>query len=374
MKGKYILTDEKRAKAVFEVINDHWINKRGVFEGVILPQDRWELPAEIILKALFLFYSAIFMRGGVISEDPFRFVHELYKRRPEYFNPFFVASSLTFEKIESAFLEIASQVFEIGPKKIRPSPMNYKIKEHIKAWIWNSKMLVKCWDGNPINIFNGVKDFEEAFARIDMKRLKEDGIFGMRRKIFSLYVIWLQENNLIPYFPTPIPVDFHALRILWLTGVIDFKNLIEKKFNSGRYEALNGEKAVRISEPLIDEITIWTQTCLSELQIPHLHINPALWVLSRDLCVINYQNSSSQDGKILVDPKVLKNPSAWPKNYNDPCLFCPVLDFCTGAVPSAPYYRNGILAKIRKVRFNSPKKALPGFSQFRKKPWNKRSR
>ena len=31
--------------------------------------------------------------------------------------------------------------------------------------------------------------------------------------------IMLQEQGLIPFFPTPIPVDFHALRVMISTGV-----------------------------------------------------------------------------------------------------------------------------------------------------------
>ena len=80
--------NEKRAIAVFKILDEQWRQKFGVFEGVVLPQNRWPLPMKTDQeKANFLFYSAIFMRGAIISEDPFRWLVSFWDALPNLYNP-----------------------------------------------------------------------------------------------------------------------------------------------------------------------------------------------------------------------------------------------------------------------------------------------
>jgi len=183
----------------------------------------------------------------------------------------------------------------------------------------------------------------------------------MRRKIFSLYTIWLQEKNLIPHFPTPVPVDFHAVRILWSTNIIDFKGSSPIEPSVRYSPSLHGKLAIRVTEKLMDEIAFWTADFLSRQKISHLHINPALWTLSRDLCSRSYPNSSAKrEGKIVLrEPSTLEDPYAWPPRYKNPCVICPIEDCCRGAIPAAPYYKWGFLLKMPRIKHTPRQPLLP---------------
>lgn len=370
-----IVFDEKRALSVFKILDREWQLRKGVFKDIVLPQDRLKLPEEKRQMVNFLFYGALFMRGGIISEDPFRWLCALYDEHPEYYDPAFVVKcSLTENDLKEAFIKITPKVLSLNKsakgRKENGSgnPFAYKIGQHTKAWIANSHFFVKRWGGNISDVFEGAKDFEEAFSRVNLKnrkRNKGEGIIGMRRKIFSLFTIWLQEKQLIPYFPTPIPVDFHALRVLWGTGIFSLPNLPPFKKKDQHPESYEGKTAIRIKEDFIDLVTKWSQTFLFENRISHLNINPALWVLSRDLCANHFQNSTASGGTILREPEKIKSKEiVWPKGYRDPCSVCPIEKYCLDIAPAAPYYIWGILMKMKRVPHVSPaalvQTVLPG--------------
>lgn len=354
--------DELRAVEILGIIDLAWKNKTGIFQNVVLPQDRWDLPDSQIELALFLFYAAIFMRGGIISEDPFRILFQLREDNPELFNPEFVAKKLLPQTVEEAIKGVKIFSFDKGGSILKPSNA-YKLEEHSRSWYHNSLVLMKRFGGNPLRIFEATDDFEEAFSRIDRNRKenKEWGIIGMRRKIFSLFAIWLQEKKLVPHYPTPIPVDFHAMRVLWATGIVEFKKLMTLESSMRYPPSLFGKEAIRITEGVMDKIAIWTMDFLSREKISHLHINPALWTLSRDFCSRSYPNSSTtSEGKItLREPELLENPHVWPPKYKNPCLFCPVEEYCHGAIPAAPYYKWGILLKMPRSQHKPLQPLLP---------------
>lgn len=346
--------NEDKALAVFKILDEQWRKKFGVFEGVVLPQNRWSLPMKTNReKANFLFYSAIFMRGAIISEDPFRGLGSLWESFPHIFDPKIVISKgLKSDDIKDALAKVLLKPLngDDEPKKVFNL---YKVEQFTNSWINNSRLVVEKFNGDVLNIFRGVNDFEEAFARIDYKRYKGNGLTGMRRKIFSLLTIWLQEKNLIPHFPTPIPVDFHALRILWETEIISLPELKPLKLNDRHPQIYEGKVALRLNnEEFINIITRWSQDFLSKVKISHLNINPALWVLSRELCVKNYQTTSKGRGTILIEPNELRqNPKLWPRKYHDPCSVCPIETFCTGVIPAAPYYIWGILMRLERISY-----------------------
>ena len=187
----------------------------------------------------------------------------------------------------------------------------------------------------------------------------------MRRKIFSLLTIWLQEQKFVPMFPTPIPVDFHALRVLWATKCIDLpKNAKTPIALEKYYPALAGCPTIRITEQLTDGVAMWSQGFMVKNNIRHYNVNPALWVISRDLCSNQLQNRSAGGSEKFVSSKFFdkdslkKNPELWPKRYNNPCMHCPLDHLCTGAAPSNPYYRKGIMVRLERVRH--PAQVLPG--------------
>ena len=354
--------DEKVALEVFRIIADLWREKKGIFEGVILPQGRY-VPKISNDKdyANWLFYAALPMRGGLISEDPFKWLLALWEKFPEMFDPKIVSEKWSPEKIGEAFKAVTPGILNgNGTGEKGAGALSYKMAEHPKAWYENSVNLHRYWGGDIRNVFWGCSDFEEAFRRIDYYRT-DVGFKGMRRKIFSLFVIWLQEKNLIPIFPTPIPVDFHALRVMIATDIIRFEK-VAKPFvckNPKHPLQLEGKLSLRISERFIDAVAKWTQKFIWENGLSHLDINPAVWVLSRSLCAEHFQ-SGSRKGRISYIEANNLSAGYWPKKYKNPCDYCPIESYCRWIVPSAPYYQWGLLVRLSE-RVAYPVRRLPGF-------------
>ncbi len=353
--------NEKRALEVLPILADLWRRREGVFKGERLPQELWEVKGDPEDVARYYFYASHTMRGGIVSEDPFRWILSLREHFPDAFRPHEVAQLWTPNKLKLAAQEITKHMIVDGVRYETKGTgaLGFKFDELAEHWCHNSKVIADNWGGNVLNIFDGVSDFEELFGRIDNKKnLNGTGIKGMRRKIFSLFTIFLQERDLVPRFPTPIPVDFHALRVLWETGVID---IVTKPLPvNDRYpKMLHGFPSVGIDETVTDAVAMWSQGFLSKHGLSHMEVNPALWVLSRKLCAEHFQNISRDKGKTFVLPEDLKrNQGLWPKKYRDPCGLCPVQSFCTKMIPAAIYYDVGKLVPIERVHY--PQKLLDG--------------
>ncbi len=379
MAKKVIRFNEERALKLFAILSDYWRNKKGIFTDITLPQDRYQLPADPIAAARWFFFAAITQRGGVVSEDPFKWLWSLWEKYPEMYDPQVVAQQWTPELIARKFTEIVelkksdspspkaeqsllwpgADLRIQRPRRMRPKSQKkafYKLEEFANSWYQNACALARSWGGDLRNVFWGVIEFEEAYRRIDYKRAPNAVSFGgMRRKIFSLLTIWLQEKNLIPRFPGPIPVDFHAIRVLVSTGVIDrraFSPFVPKK---PEQESLRGVPALQVTERVTDEIALWSQRFCTENGFSHMDINPAVWVLSRELCVEQLQNSGQEnlDRSItLVDPEELRRNSAlWPVEYPDLCSHCPIESLCVRTLPNRPYYRWGVAMTAERVPY-----------------------
>lgn len=343
--------DEKRAYEVFSILDKLWVNGEGVFKDILLPQDIWPIPNDDKKLANYYFFCALAMRGGIISEDPFRWFYELLQRYPEMYDPKTVAEKWNPQKIESAIKEVTKIILgdnAVGEKEV--GVIGYKLDQHSQNWFANAKTLHENWGGDLRNVYWGVSEFEEAFRRVDY-RVNAYGFGGMRRKIFSLLTIWLQEKHLINVFPTPLPVDFHCLRILWASGIIDIKAEVPNAVKQ-YYPTFAGNPSIRVNESFIDMITRWSQKFLQKSGISHLHINPAVWVLSRDLCSTHIQNGSRGEGTILFDDKAMnKKPHKQLLKHKEPCEYCPIEHLCDGVLPAATYYRRGVLMRLKRSVF-----------------------
>lgn len=353
--------DEERAISVFKILENLYKQKNGIFKEVVLPQNRVEALKDEKEHANFLFYASLLMRGGINSDDPFKWLGLLRVKFPEMFKPEIVAKRFTTEKIIGAFKEITFQILNgNGTGKNGGGALSYKMKEHAQNWYENSVVLVNYWDGDVRNIFRGCLEFEESFKRIDYDRTNA-GFKGMRRKILSLLVGWLHERHLIQTFPIPIPIDFHAMRILWATEII---NVDRRLFSVSEKHSpqINGKPAIRVSEKFTEILSKWSQKFIFERMFSSVNINSAIWILSRSLCAEHFQNSSRGDGMAYVDSKELKNnPELWPKNYKNPCEHCPIDNYCKWAIPSAAYYRWGLLVRLGK-RVEYPVIKLPNIN------------
>jgi len=371
-----VVFDSERASQVFRAINDLWQQNKGIFHNITLPQNLWPLPESKEEKARWLLFCSIFMRGSIISETPFKYLDWLRRNNPEIFNPLEVQKRFSVEDIRQLLRQAAISVerhFEANGS----GGLAYKEEEFSRLWHANASVVATRWNGRVLDIFDSVSDFEEVFSRIDQRRHNGHGLHGMRRKIFSLLTIWFQEFELIPVFPTPLPVDFHVLRTLWATDCVSFiktKPFVDRPVREdfdarkqqkhhGNLLSWQGDDSIRISEPLLNEIAIWSQQFLAELKISHLDLNPAIWVLSRDLCSGQLQNRTIRSNKRGLPDELESNASLWPRKYHDPCSFCPLADFCKHSIPSAPYYRTGCLVRQKRVDYPG-QQFLPGITEY----------
>lgn len=355
--------DEQKAGKVFQVLSNYYKNKEGLYGIVVLPQDARPLlsnePKDI---ANWFFFIAHFMRGGVINDTQFDFFWCLFEEFPQFFNPAEIYDKWPPSQIYERALKFVASKININGKGLA-GVLGFKAEEHLRHLHHNAGIVKYCWGNNALNIFEGVKDFEQAFARIDYQKCRA-GFLGIRRKIFALLTIWLQEAGVISFFPAPIPVDFHAMRIFLQTGIISNDQWVVGK--SERHPFLTGKYGRRITEPFVDEIALWTQRFMFQQGFSHLVINPACWILSRELCAGHFQTRPvSKDYDEYVNPAELKkNPNLWPKRYKNPCAFCPIEQFCEGIVPSKPYYKWGLLVKLTRVSYFNKKPFLPGMQDL----------
>ncbi len=357
-----IKIDKEKALRLFTILDKLWQKKEGICEGVVLPQNLQSNPSDPKECALWLFYCSLPMRGGLVSEDPFKWMYVLKELFPEMFIPEIVCREWTPEKIVNAFQVATKKILNGNGVGISGSgAMGYKADEYAGAWFGNSVVLHKYWGGDVRNVFWGVLDFEEAFRRVDYRH-NEAGFKGMRRKIFSLLAIFLQEKGIIPVFPTPIPIDFHAMRILWGTEALILNGCAKPFMPKEKHpKSLEGRLSIRVSEKFIDQIAKWSQKFLRENNLSHLNVNPAIWVLSRSLCSEHFQTGSRKDGNEYVDAEALLRNKEWPKNYRNPCKYCDIEKLCQWIIPAAPYYRWGYLIRIsERVPFPYETMHLPG--------------
>ena len=368
---------EDRALEVFTTLNLLWEEKKqgkGIFKDVVLSQDRWPEPKDRVELANYLACAALFMRGGVISDDPFKWLYALQEKVPEMFDPKVVAEDWTPKRIESTIRKITPKLLnkeDAGTEENGAGALGFNVKTHTISWQENLTTLHNYWGDNVLNVFWGVTEFEEAFRRIDHKR-NIAGFKGMRRKIFSLLTIWLQERELIPVFPTPIPIDHHALRVLLATNSIEVKDHKVPTVLAEKYEMLADQLVFRRTEQLVDDIMKWSQSFLIKHGLSYLNVNPAIWVLSRDFCSGQLQNTSRQDGKFYFTPEILReNPNLWPKKYRDPCSYCPLEHLCTGVVPVRPHSKNALVVRMERVPYPNP--MLSGFGKQLPYPGRRKS-
>ena len=73
----------KKGREVFQILENGWQRRNGIFNGIVLPQDRWDAPVDNREHANWLFYAALPMRGGIMSEEPFKWMWKLKQRFPE---------------------------------------------------------------------------------------------------------------------------------------------------------------------------------------------------------------------------------------------------------------------------------------------------
>ena len=368
--------DEDKAVEIFRILANAMAQKEGIFKDLTFPQDLYPVQGDSRTVIHWLMYLSLPQRGPVRSEELTWPLYRLFLKQPELFDPRTVVENFKEEYLASIFSKTA---------------LKYKDEEIARFWMHNSRLVVERWDGNFENAFIDTTSFEEFYTSIDWKQQpKGRGIRGMRRKLASMMLIFLQRRELAPKYATPPPVDFHLLRELIATGVIkpDFRKFEGLK-NKERQRFLVGLHALRLSEYAIEELHVMmVRTLEKHPEIPHDLVNHGSWAQGRELCGRHHQTKSIRvrDGLTpeeirsrrtvpirLITPSELladvdgnpdlfkltsgpngngkKNPVHWPKNYFDPCQYCHLENHCTKVVPSGPYYDDGLLIPLKRVQY-----------------------
>ena len=336
--------DNGIALKVFKAILSEWQKRgaSGVYQELVLPQDKYKLDLNGKDMALFFFYAVLGQRGGIVSDQPMKVWAVFRERMPEAFNPV-IAVTLPSEKILEGLKEA---VYSTQENKKRKAFRGFHLEELSGYWIYNSRELLENWGGDPRNLFLNTDNFLTAFKRIEQKAGKTT-FKGFGMKIFALLNIFLQEKKVIPFFASPIPVDFHTLRIFWATEIIKKTGWAKIHKSTRNHPAqLEGKLAINIYYSIYNTVAVWSQKFMEENDFSHLDMNPAIWLLSRTLCSKCFLNTSKKNATQYVDSeKLKKDHSMWPKKYKNPCKKCPIEKHCKWAIPSAPYWKWGLLVR-----------------------------
>lgn len=390
-KQKPVRFNEKRAAEVFPMLAQAWRNRKGFLGEVVLPEERYlnYMPDDKEEIARLLFYSAHFMRGGINSDDPFLTIMVLHRLYPDLFIPESVTSNWDQERIVKAF-KVASRIVlkGKGTGKKDAGALGYKLEEHAKYWWLNSQLLVNNWEGSVISVFRGTACLLEAYKRMLKTRRR---FYGMRLKIMSLLAMWLQARGVLPCdgkpfsetrpYPTTFPVDFHMLRFLYSQEVIRFRNMrpfdaellnTSKPGMKKELSALNGKPSVRVTEPVTDCISVWSDRMMDILGINEADVAVPIWFWSRNLCAGSIQNNTKTNRDKASDTKeviffdketLLSRPEIRPVHYSDPCQRCDFNIGCKSSSPSRVYYKVGQMVFLRRVDYPRQQGIIPGFEE-----------
>lgn len=340
----------ERVYALLDTLVGRWKKRQfpynkadAIIPQTIIPE---ELRADKKALSIFYFYACIYMRGGIESLQAFQALLRLRTDYPDYFDPF-KASELKAESIQP----------------ILKKYIGWDSRAASKNWVENSWRLVWYWGGNPLELFKGIRDYDEALRRMRNKRTKSDriaaghdgrGFIGFQPKMVSMLVYFLDWEGLLkPRFPYPSPADFHNFRLGLTTGGIEVSKHLTHISTSEK-----------LSAP-------WRQAVMSyiiERKADPVEVADALWLFSLVMCGNSPLMSAREaiNGSGMFSDDVLPHVTDRGGYYLLPrfrnaleatCLRCPIRETCSLAIPSRPYYRKGML--VLGTRFRVEEHRLP---------------
>lgn len=331
-----ILVDEKRAVEVFSKLVEAFKNKLPPYDTAPLPQIL--TPTQIQKKsaehARFLFCCCYYMRGGIRSDTAMKSLAVLYENHPEYFDSAYVAQA-----DEKSLLQSLKQ-------HLQEVKLNYNASVIPQFWIDNFKKINTFWGDNPAQLIQDA-DYEEITERImnsgKIKSENPHGFFGFREKMVSMIIYFLVDAEFIDPLHFPVPIDFHALRIITAHEILDTETNTKTNILSPEYLQAARDISVKF--------------CLEHNESP-LDLCGALWLLSRTWCSLHPGNASEvgiyhgRKTHIGVSKK-----SRWTQKnaftYEATCGRCPIEKTCKYLIPAGYYYRQGKII-IRGERNNHP--------------------
>ncbi len=366
------------------------LSQKGIpYNSAHVPQADHYLPNNLEREsrqhAIFLFMLCLWMRGGVESDTATIFLKKFHEEKPEYFNP-----SMYFDRRN---ITVQGLIDNIKAELIRYR-LNQRVEENSIGWVYNMRKLARHWDSDPRLLMIDKPDFEVLSKRIIGKTrggnfdfVNEDspnGFMYFREKMASMIAYFLMDAKLVQLFVTPVPVDFHVLRLLTSNLIIRVKGKdVEQSVGIDFYRPLT----LRLAR----EVTEWYSRVY---KVSPIALCDALWLLSRTLCRSNPGNSGyvyDERRKEIKRDQEENKQSYLPTNFNvdsdlkseEPiikgrkrykglrfdvnelfsknkidrvrgtCGACPVKDFCKYNISSGFYYVGGKLVPER-LRFDPP--------------------
>lgn len=322
---------------VLDLLLERWQAKKFPYQksDAIIPQDIIpdELRKDKKALALFYFYICIYMRGGIKSLQAFNEILRMRSKHPHLFDPHYIHGHwVTPEEVQ----------------KVLKVYIGWDSKAASINWVNNSRHLVDHWDGNPLNLIKGLKDYDEAQRRIRNKRTKKEleqaggakyaGFRGFQPKMVSMLIYFYDwEGWLRPRFLFPAPADFHNFRL----GLNQRAILLPEGV-----EMVRGIE--ELSRPWRDALMEYLRSRSAD----PVELADCIWMFSLVMCGNSPLNSIKEEGtngsgmfEISHLPHVITEGITLgdQQKLKETCLKCPVRAGCEFTIPSRPYYREGKL-------------------------------
>jgi len=271
--------DKKQAKKVFDLLIERLSQKGPPYNEAHVPQADQFLPSNLekgsVQHAIFLFMLCLWMRAGTESDTAASFLKGMYEIEPLLFSPNFYQNDGRKEN---------NEMIQMITTKLGKYGLGNRVEENAPGWVYNMRKLHRFWNGDPRNLMNDKPDFKTLTGRIMGKNRKEDkaeGFMYFREKMVAMITYFLMDAKLVPMFYTPVPVDFHVLRLCTSNLVIRVKGKSVK-------EALGTNFATKPAMDLARKATEWY---CRKYHISPLALCDSLWLLSRTFCRNNPGNS-----------------------------------------------------------------------------------
>lgn len=408
--GLRFYADYVQAEKVFDNLIRRLSEKGVPYDTAQVPQADHFLPRNLEKggkqHANFLFMLCFWMRGGVESDTAAIFLAKMHEENPVLFEP------QIYNQSTSKTVDLIAMVRD----ELIKHRLNQRVKENAVGWVYNMRKIARHWNGDPRNLMNDKPSFDTLVSRIigkttsgDNLLINEDspnGFMFFRHKMTAMIAYFLMDFGLVPHFYTPVPVDFHVLRLLVTNLILRVEGLdvdLAIGIDFTKAEAL---KAAR-------DVTEWY---CRERKVSPIALCDSLWLLSRTLCRNNPGNSgyvldikrkqqarkartrdAQVEEEILVGMESDFPPSDSPieisgrKRYQglrftfedlmeksrarrieQTCGRCPVRETCTYNISSGHYYVGGKLVPERRRVVPSESQInflnLEGFSSLKSKP------
>ncbi|MBI1960755.1 MAG: hypothetical protein HYS43_00545 [Candidatus Liptonbacteria bacterium] len=323
--------DERKARVVFGRLLAAYSRKEHPFDQpkATSPAIPENLPRSLGTgtreHALFLFMLCYWMRGGIKSHTATRQLSRLYENNPGIFVPEF-ASPLTVDHLTAEFRGVG---------------LGFNAEEIAGIWIGNLVKIADEWNCDPRTLFDGIATYEEACERIQNR--KGSGFRGFQKKMVSMLTYFYMDSGIIDPWHFPIPVDFHALRIVFAHELVVAH---PSEANGSGFYTEPVRAAVR---------NLFHRYCV-EYDVNPLRLCDAVWLFSGLMCNQHPGNKSDVGGrhgrKTEIWP-VKRWTAAQTQTYERTCAVCPIRQTCHWCVPSAEYYIRGRIT-LRERRDEPP--------------------